>query len=345
MTMSNSPLVNYTRISPNRNSPRNRPIGKITVHHMAGNLTVEQCGSVFAPSSRQASSNYGIGTDGRVGLYVDEGDRSWASSSAANDNQAVTIEVANDEIGGNWHVSDAAWDKLVELCADICRRNGFRLNWTGDASGTLTCHYMFTATACPGPYLKGRMAELAQAVNARLDGSSAPSTGGGASGGSTSGGTPSGGSTGFQGGAYVCQVDGLRVRSAPGLSGAVVAQYNRGETVNLDSWYTIKDGYVWGRYTSYSGAVRYIAVGRATGKPEADDYLILKGTSAGGGASAGGSIVKGSKVIVTNPYDENGTHLAVSGTYDVIQVNGNRVVIGKGQAVTAAVPMQNLRLA
>ena len=177
--MSNSSLVNHTQISPNKTSPRNQPISKITVHHMAGNLSVETCGNVFAPSSRQASANYSIGTDGRVGLYVDEGDRSWASSSAWNDNRAVTIEVANDEIGGNWHVSDAAWNKLVDLCVDICKRNGMTsLTWTGDQNGSLTCHYMFAATACPGPYLKGRMADLAQTVTARLGGASAPATGG-----------------------------------------------------------------------------------------------------------------------------------------------------------------------
>lgn len=180
--MSNSSLVNYTRISPNRNSPRNQPISKITVHHMAGNLSVETCGSVFAPSSRQASANYGIGSDGRVGMYVEEKDRSWASSSSWNDNRAVTIEVANDQIGGNWHVSDAAWNKLVELCVDICRRNGMKsLTWTGDKNGSLTCHYMFAATSCPGPYLKSRMAELAKTVTARLGGASAPSTSGGSS--------------------------------------------------------------------------------------------------------------------------------------------------------------------
>lgn len=180
--MSNSSLVNYTRISPNRNSPRNQPISKITVHHMAGNLSVETCGSVFAPSSRQASANYGIGSDGRVGMYVEEKDRSWASSSSWNDNRAVTIEVANDQIGGNWHVSDAAWSKLVELCVDICRRNGMKsLTWTGDKNGSLTCHYMFAATSCPGPYLKSRMAELAQTVTARLGGASAPATSGGSS--------------------------------------------------------------------------------------------------------------------------------------------------------------------
>ena len=98
--MSNSPLVVYTKISPNRNSPRNQPIRKITIHHMAGNLSVERCGEVFAPVSRQASSNYGIGTDGRIGMYVEEKDRAWTSSSPENDHQAITIEVANDEIGG-----------------------------------------------------------------------------------------------------------------------------------------------------------------------------------------------------------------------------------------------------
>ena len=180
--MSNSPLVNYTRISPNRNSPRNQPISKITVHHMAGNLSVETCGNVFAPSSRQASSNYGIGSDGRVGMYVEEKDRSWASSSAWNDHRAVTIEVANDQIGGNWHVSDAAWNTLVELCVDICRRNGMKsLVWTGGTDGSLTCHYMYASTNCPGPYLKGRMAELARTVTARLGGASGPSTSGGSS--------------------------------------------------------------------------------------------------------------------------------------------------------------------
>ena len=171
--MSNSPLVSFTRISPNKNHPRNHRIDKITVHHMAMvGGTVERCGAVFAPKSRKASSNYGIGIDGRVGLYVDEGDRSWASSNARNDNRAVTIEVANDGGAPDWHVSDASWNSLVELCADICRRNGIdRLIWTGDANGNLTCHYMFAATACPGPYLKGRMAELATAVNAKLGGS------------------------------------------------------------------------------------------------------------------------------------------------------------------------------
>lgn len=150
--MSNSALVNYTCISPNSNNPRNASIKKITIHHMAGNLSVETCGKIFASSARQASSNYGIGSDGRVGMYVEEKNRSWCSSSPSNDHQAVTIEVANDETGGDWHVSDKALAKLIDLCADICQRNGIdRLNYTGDTAGNLTMHCWFSATSWPRP--------------------------------------------------------------------------------------------------------------------------------------------------------------------------------------------------
>jgi hypothetical protein len=172
--MSNSKLVSYTRLSPNCTKPRNHSIDKITIHHMAGNLSVETCGAVFAPSSRQASSNYGIGSDGRAGLYVDEANRSWCSSNKANDNRAVTIEVANDQVGGNWHISDTALAKLIELCVDICKRNGIaRLNYTGNKSGNLTMHKWFAATACPGPYLESKFPYIAEQVNARLAGASA----------------------------------------------------------------------------------------------------------------------------------------------------------------------------
>ena len=170
--MSNSALVNYTCISPNSNNPRNTGIKKITIHHMAGNLSVETCGKIFASSARQASSNYGIGSDGRVGMYVEEKNRSWCSSSPSNDHQAVTIEVANDETGGDWHVSDKALAKLIDLCVDICQRNGIdRLNYTGDTTGNLTMHCWFSATSCPGPYLKSKFPYIAEEVNKRLGGS------------------------------------------------------------------------------------------------------------------------------------------------------------------------------
>ena len=174
--MSNSPLVNYTKISPFSNNPRNNTIKKITIHHMAGDCSVETCGNIFQTSN--SSSNYGIDSDGRVGMYVEEKNRSWASDSRENDHQAVTIEVANDSGDPNWHVSDKALAKLIELCVDICKRNGIeKLNYTGDTSGNLTRHNMFAATGCPGPYLQSKFPYIAEEVTKRLGGtSSAPST-------------------------------------------------------------------------------------------------------------------------------------------------------------------------
>lgn len=182
ISYSNSSLVNHTRISPNKNNTRvhstYNPTGKITkitIHHMAGNLSIESCGNGFASPSRKGSSNYGIGSDGRVGLYVDEKHRAWTSSSPDNDYKAVTIEVAND--GGedtDWHVSDKAYAKLIDLCVDICKRNGIaRLNYTGDEKGNLTRHNMFVATSCPGKYLQSKFDDIAKQVNKKLASTSA----------------------------------------------------------------------------------------------------------------------------------------------------------------------------
>lgn len=169
--MSNSSLVNYIKLSPNHSGQRKHAIDTITIHHMAGNLSVETCGNIFQDPNRQASSNYGIDSTGRVGMYVEEHNRSWCSSSASNDNRAITIEVANDEYGGNWHVSDLALNKTIELCVDICRRNGIkRLNYTGDTTGNLTKHEWFAPTNCPGPYLGSKFPYIADEVNKRLNG-------------------------------------------------------------------------------------------------------------------------------------------------------------------------------
>ena len=166
--MGNSNLVDYVRISPNSTNPRNHKIDTIIIHHMAGNLSVESCGEVFASSSRQASSNYGIDSNGRVGLYVSEENRSWCSSNRDVDQRGITIEVANSSSGGVWPVSDKAYAKLIDLCVDICRRNGFKLNYTGDRAGNLVMHKWYAATQCPGPYLEARFPDIAAKVNARL---------------------------------------------------------------------------------------------------------------------------------------------------------------------------------
>ena len=175
MAYTNSPLVTYTKISPMKNTTRvhskynpNGVIDKITIHHMAGNLSVETCGQVFQVN--ETSSTYGVGSDGRVAMYVEEKHRPWTSSSPANDYRAITIEVANDGGKPNWHVSDKALAKTIELCVDICKRNGIKkLNYTGDSTGNLTKHNMFTATVCPGPYLESKFQYIADEVNKKLE--------------------------------------------------------------------------------------------------------------------------------------------------------------------------------
>lgn len=167
--MSNSSLVSYTRLSPNY-SQRTAPISKITIHHAAVvNASLAGFGNGFASPSREASSNYAIDSNGNVGMYVEEKHRAWTSSNRANDNVAITIEVANSKGAPNWEVSDKAFEALIALCVDICRRNNIKeLVYTGDASGNLTRHNMFAATACPGPYLQSKFPEIAERVNKEL---------------------------------------------------------------------------------------------------------------------------------------------------------------------------------
>lgn len=167
--MSNSSLVCYTKLSPNCTKMTNKVNKKITIHHVAGNLSVETIGNVFAPTSARASSNYGVDGNGRIGLYVNECDRAWTTSSTANDSQAVTIEVANEKCSPYWTVSDKAYAALLNLCEDICRRNNItEINFTGDKSGNLTMHNWFANTLCPGPYLEPRFQDIADEINKRL---------------------------------------------------------------------------------------------------------------------------------------------------------------------------------
>lgn len=173
--MSNSPLVDYTKISPNKTSPRNHKIDTITIHCVVGQVTVERLGEIFAPVTRKASCNYGIGLDGKIGMYVEEKDRSWCSSSASNDNRAITIEVASDT-KHPYAVTDKAYNALIELVADICKRNGIKeLKWKGDKSlvgqiekQNMTVHRWFANKSCPGDYLYDRHTDIMNKVNAKL---------------------------------------------------------------------------------------------------------------------------------------------------------------------------------
>jgi len=180
--MSNSPLVNYTKISPNKSSPRNHKIDTVTIHCVVGQCSVETLGNVFAPTSRQASSNYGIGYDGRIGMYVEEKDRSWCSSNAANDNRAITIEVASDT-KEPYAVTDKAYAALIDLLVDICKRNGIKeLVWSTNKADrvnhkngcNMTVHRDYANKSCPGTYLYERHAQIASEVNKRTNIKPAP---------------------------------------------------------------------------------------------------------------------------------------------------------------------------
>jgi N-acetyl-anhydromuramyl-L-alanine amidase AmpD len=175
--MSNSSLVSYTALSPNNSGRRNHTIDTISIHCMAGDLTVESCGALFAQTSRKASSNYGIGSDGRIALYVDEANCSWCTSSKSNDNRAITIEVANTVAEHPYPVSDAAYNSLIALLVDICRRNNIpELRWKADKSligqpdkQNMTVHRWFENKACPGEWLYSRHGQIAAEVNKILN--------------------------------------------------------------------------------------------------------------------------------------------------------------------------------
>ena len=187
--MSNSSLVSYTKLSPNHSGQRTHAIDRITPHCVVGQCSVETLGNIFQPTSKQASCNYGIGVDGRIGMYCEEKNRSWCSSSNENDQRAVTIECASDATAP-YAFKDVVYQALIKLCVDICKRNGKKkLLWLGDKAKTLayspksdemilTVHRWFANKSCPGDWMYARMGDLASKVTAQLGGGTAanPST-------------------------------------------------------------------------------------------------------------------------------------------------------------------------
>lgn len=318
--MSNSKLVDYTKISPNKTSPRNHKIDTITIHCVVGQCSVETLGNVFAPTSRRASSNYGIGYDGRIGMYVEEKDRSWCSSSASNDNRAITIEVASDT-KHPYKVRDAAYKALIDLCTDICKRNGIKeLKWKADKSligkveqQNMTVHRWFANKACPGDYLYNLHGQIAAEVNARL---------------------------------------GVVSDTTPDTNAAL--EYAVGDVVTFKGTkhYASSNGTNGKRCKP--GEARVTSVVK-NGKHQ---YHLIKTTGSASTvygwvdaadiAKASAAIAKGSKVKVNKGAKTyTGGSLAsfvYSTVYTVMQIDGDRVVIGKDGVVTAAVNIKNLTL-
>lgn len=179
MTYTNSPLVSYINISPNKTVLRNMPIDRITPHVYVGQVTVQDMAAWLCNKSAQASANYGIGKDGRIGLFVEEKDRSWCSSSSANDNRAITIECASDKTDP-YAINKDVYNSLIELMVDICRRNGKKkLLWLGSKDKTLnytpahdemvlTVHRWFANKACPGDYVYNKLGTIAKKVSSML---------------------------------------------------------------------------------------------------------------------------------------------------------------------------------
>lgn len=182
MGYTNSPLVNYKRLSPCNSGTRTHRIDRITPHCVVGQASVEGLGELFQNYSRQTASNYGIGADGRIGLYVEEKDRSWCSSSNANDQRAITIECASSTVPP-YEMNAAVYNSLIKLCVDICKRNGIKkLLWLGskektlaytpkDGEAVLSAHRWFANKSCPGEWLYSRFGDLADRVTRELAGS------------------------------------------------------------------------------------------------------------------------------------------------------------------------------
>ena len=272
MGYTNSGLVAYKKLSPNHSGQRTHGIDRITPHCVVGQISAESLGDWFTRSSTQASSNYGIDKDGRVGLYVEEKNRSWCSSSNANDQRAVTIECASDTTEP-YAFRDAVYKKLITLCVDICKRNGKKkLIWFGDKDKTLnyspksdemvlTVHRWFANKSCPGNWMYARMGDLASKVTAQLGGSS-----------DTGSSTPSasvGTNTKFPAVPFLVTViiDDLNIRASGSMSGKVVGQTGKGVFTIVE----VKNG--WGRLKSGAGWIylenaSYCTIGKAASETD-----------------------------------------------------------------------------
>lgn len=322
--MSNSPLVSYTKISPNKTSPRNHKIDTVTIHCVVGQCSVETLGNIFAPASRQASANYGIGVDGRVGMYVEEKDRSWCSSNAANDHRAITIEVASDTTEP-YAVNAKAYAALIDLLVDICQRNGItKLVWSTNKADrvnhkngcNMTVHRDYANKSCPGTYLYERHAQIASEVNKRL-------------GSTTTNPEPEKPSTDVQGAFKVGDIVEFK-----GYKHYSTANASKGSSVK-PCRAKVTQVYKTGKHPYHVRAVNSLGAftSGVYGWVDAADLAPI------------GEIKASDKVKVLNAVTYTGQKFKTYyDEYDVIQVNGDRAVIGIGKTVTAAINIKNIQL-
>ena len=298
--MSNSSLVTCTVKSPNHSGARTHSIDRITPHCVVGQLSASSIGGCFTSPSRQASCNYGIGTEGGVCLIVDEANRSWCSSSNSNDQRAVTIECASDKTHP-YAFNSTVYNKLVDLCVDICKRNGKKkLIWIADKDKALaynpksdemqlTVHRWFANKSCPGDWLYNRLGELASTVTSKLGGSSTPVTPS----------APKEENKNFPATPFSVQVlvSDLNIRKEPKMGNNVVGQTGKGVftiTAVTDGWGKLKSGagYIYlenSKYVTIKGSVTSAPATKADSsfkvKVTASALNVRKGVGTGYGIS------------------------------------------------------------
>lgn len=242
MGYTNSGLVAVKKLSPNHSGKRTHSIDRISPHCVVGQCTAEGLGDWFGKSSTKASSNYGIDRNGRVGLYVEEKNRSWCTSSNSNDQRAITIECASDT-REPYTMNNKVYETLIKLCTDICKRNGKKkLLWLGDKTRALnytpksdemiiTVHRWFANKSCPGDWLYSRLGDVAKRVTANLN-STQPST------------------TGSTQVPFTVKVliSNLNYRSDPSMNGQVKGQTGKGTFTIIEvnnGWGKLKSGVGW----------------------------------------------------------------------------------------------------
>lgn len=331
--MSNSGLVVYTKLSPNHSGQRTHSIDRITPHCVVGQLSCESICGCFTSPQRQASCNYGIGTDGRISLCVEEKNRSWCSSSNANDQRAVTIECSSDKTAP-YAMTDAVYAALIDLCTDICKRNGkSKLLWFGDKNKTLsyepkademiiTVHRWFANKSCPGDWLYNRLGDLAAKVTSRLGGGSQQ---------------PSGTLYRVQTGAYKQKAN-------------ADAQLAKVKAAGFDTYMVQAGGYYKIQVGAYSKKENADAMAAKLKAAGFDTYITTEqGKAVSSSGSAAASLAVGDKVKMASnaPVYGSSTKFSswvYSSTLYVREISGNRVVIStqKTGAITGAVDKKYL---
>lgn len=331
--MSNSGLVVYTKLSPNHSGQRTHSIDRITPHCVVGQLSCESICGCFTSPEREASCNYGIGTDGRISLCVEEKNRSWCSSSNANDQRAVTIECSSDKTAP-YAMTDAVYAALIDLCTDICKRNGkSKLLWFGDKNKTLayepkademiiTVHRWFANKSCPGDWLYNRLGDLAAKVTSRLGGGSQQ---------------PSGTLYRVQTGAYKQKAN-------------ADAQLAKVKAAGFDTYMVQAGGYYKIQVGAYSKKANADAMAAKLKAAGFDTYITTEqGKAVSSSGSAAASLAVGDKVKLAfnAPVYGSSTKFSswvYSSTLYVREISGNRIVIStqKTGAITGAVDKKYL---